>query len=307
MAMNTLANSLSGGGSSVYMTDDDPTLVGQALPFSLKLMETVLEETPEHEALLVATGSGFVMYAHAYSLRPARLSEATDLRAARRERARAKALFLRGRGYVGRALEVRHPGIVQELLRNPDSAVRELDEDDLSAMYWFAAAHGSAVSTDKSDMALVADFPVVPALLNRALELDETWNEGAFHELLISVAASQAVGPGGGGKQAERHFDRAMELNGGRSVGPIVTLAETVCVQRQDRERFNELLNQALAFDADSVPENRLANLLAQEHAAWLLSRVEELFFDGSTSEYEDIEREHTPESGGLVRWPIHM
>ena len=300
--MNTLANSLSGGGSSVYMSDDDPTLVGEALPFSLKLMETVLEETPEHHALLVATGSGFVMYAHAYVLHPARLMESTDLRAARRERARAKALFLRGRGYAGRALEVRHPGILPELLRNPDTAVQELDEDDLPAMYWFAAAHGSAVSTDKSDMDLVADFPVVPALLNRARELDETWNEGALHELLIVVATSQAEGPGGGGEQAERHFERAMELNGSRSVGPIVTLAETVCVQRQDRERFTALLNQALAFDVDSVPEKRLANLLAQEHAAWLLSRVEDLFFDDGISEYESI-----PLSGGLVRWPVHM
>ncbi|MCJ7630440.1 MAG: TRAP transporter TatT component family protein, partial [Longimicrobiales bacterium] len=41
MAMNSVANALSGGegGSNVYLTDDDPILVGQALPFSLKLME----------------------------------------------------------------------------------------------------------------------------------------------------------------------------------------------------------------------------------------------------------------------------
>ena len=46
MAMNALANSLSGGGAGVYLTDNDPVLVGQALPFSLKLMETILQERP---------------------------------------------------------------------------------------------------------------------------------------------------------------------------------------------------------------------------------------------------------------------
>lgn len=70
-----------------------------------------------------------------------------------------------------------------------------------------------------------------------------------------------------------------MEISGGRSVGPLVTLAETVCVQEQDRERFTDLLNQATAFDVDRYPETRLSNVLAQEQAAWLLNRVDELFF----------------------------
>jgi predicted anti-sigma-YlaC factor YlaD len=174
-------------------------------------------------------------------------------------------------------------------------------------MYWFAAAHGSAVSSDKSDMGLVADLPVVPALLDRALELNETWNEGALHELLIVVAASQGEGPGGGSAKAEHHFVKAMELSGGRSIGPLVSLAETVCVQRQDRVRFTALLNEALDFDVDQVPEKRLANLLSQEHAAWLLSRTDELFFDNGSSASERVPDGDTPMSGGLARWPIHM
>ena len=50
MAMNSLADALSGQGEggSAYLSDDDPALVGEALPFSLKLMESILQETPEH-------------------------------------------------------------------------------------------------------------------------------------------------------------------------------------------------------------------------------------------------------------------
>ena len=130
MAMNGIADALAGSGGSgrgnVYLSDEDPVLVGEALPFSLKLMETVLQEKPEHEGLLVATATGFVSYAEMWVLRPALHLEMEDYAAFKRGRARAKALFLRARGYAGRALAVRHPGIDGRLLQAPDSAVDEL-------------------------------------------------------------------------------------------------------------------------------------------------------------------------------------
>jgi predicted anti-sigma-YlaC factor YlaD len=276
MAVKGMADALSGGGTSVYLSDDDPVLVGQALPFSLKLMETVLQETPEHQGLLVATAAAFVMYAHGYVLRPARVLESTDLVGARREMARAKALFLRGEGYAKRALEASRSGFLGRLEKDPAVAVAELTEADVPAMYWYAAALASAVSTDKSDMGLVDAFPVVPALLGRGLELDEAWSQGAIHALLVSVTAG---GGDTGTARAEHHFRRAMELNEGRSVGPLVTMAETVCIREQDRKRFTDLLSQALVFDVDRHPETRLSNILAQKHAAWLLDQVDELFF----------------------------
>ena len=275
--MNSLANALSGGDgeSNVYLTDNDPILVGEALPFSLKLMETILQETPEHEGLLVAAATGFVSYAEMWVLRPARYLEMEDYQASKRGRARAKNLFLRARGYAGRAMEVRHPGIVSDLLLSPESAVLQLDAKDLPAMYWFAAAHGRAIWTDLSDSFLLVEAPTVTALLNRGLDLDERWNGGAFHELYMGIPTQL----GGSQEATEEHFAKAMEFNEGRSIGPLISLAESVYLPRQDQDEFTRILNEALAFDPDQHPETRLANTLAQEHAAWLLSRTDELFW----------------------------
>jgi predicted anti-sigma-YlaC factor YlaD len=275
MAMNGLADALSGGGSNVYLTDEDPILVGEALPFSLKLMETVLQETPEHEGLLVAAATGFTSYAEMWVLRPATYREREDVQASRRGKLRAKALFLRARGYAGRALETRHPGIVDRLLRNPTEAVQDLRVEDLPAMYWFAAAHGRAISTDPGDAELLVQGRTVSALLDRGLELDESWDRGAFHELYIGIPGQL----GGSPEKSEYHFRKAMEFNEGTSIGPLVTLAEVVHVQRQDRAAFTRTLEEALAFDPDAHPETRLTNVLAQEHAEWLLSRADELFW----------------------------
>ena len=278
MAVGAMADALSGEGTSAFMTDDDPALVGDALPSSLKLMESILQEAPEHRGLLVATASGFVQYAHGWVLRPAEEIEATDLRAARAGRARAKRLFLRALDYGRRALEVGRPGYTDELFRDPESRVGELGTEDVPAMYWTAAALGSAIGAAKDDMSLVADLPVVLALARRALEVDEGWGDGTLHELMITLESGRPDGPDSGVPAAERHFQRALELSAGHTVSPLVTMAETVCVRTQDRARFQRLLEQALAFDLTIAPEHRLANELARERARWLLDRIDDLF-----------------------------
>src|ERR1039457_1736272 len=65
MAVNKLGNALASGGST-FSGDDDPDLVGAALPFSLKLMESLLAESPKHRGLLLASASGFVAYSNIY-------------------------------------------------------------------------------------------------------------------------------------------------------------------------------------------------------------------------------------------------
>ena len=69
-AATRVANVLAESGTT-YASDNDPDLVGDALPFGLKTMEGLLEEIPEHRALLIATASGFTQYAYAYVDLPA--------------------------------------------------------------------------------------------------------------------------------------------------------------------------------------------------------------------------------------------
>jgi predicted anti-sigma-YlaC factor YlaD len=61
-------------------------------------------------------------------------------------------------------------------------------------------------------------------------------------------------------------------------VGPLLSLAESVALQIQDRAEFESLLQQALAIDPDTVPKWRLVNLILQERARWRLAHIDELF-----------------------------
>jgi hypothetical protein len=279
LAVNSVADALSDENASVFASDDDPELVGDALPFALKTMESLLEATPRHKKLLVATSSGFVQYAHAYVVRPAEATETTNIAYAREQRKRAKRLFLRARNYGLRALDLDYPSVSDSLLKNRLSLVSKFQKKDVPAMYWTAVAWASAISMAKNDMALVGNFPVVEAMMARALQLDESWSKGTLHEFYIILSAGKSESQGGGAAVAEKHFKRAMELNGGRSISPIVYLAESVCVPQQDRVRFESLLNEVLKFDVNLYPENRLSNILAQRKARLLISNIDNLFF----------------------------
>ncbi|MGA7771013.1 MAG: TRAP transporter TatT component family protein, partial [Candidatus Sulfotelmatobacter sp.] len=78
IAVNKLGDSLASGGDT-FASDDDPDLVGEALPFSLKLMESLLAESPRHRGLLLAASSGFTQYAFVYVQVPGEEIESQDL------------------------------------------------------------------------------------------------------------------------------------------------------------------------------------------------------------------------------------
>jgi predicted anti-sigma-YlaC factor YlaD len=277
LAVNKLGDALAQSGST-FASDDDPELVKAAVPFALKLMESLLAESPEHDGLLFATSSGFTQYAYAFVQQEADELEDQDLMAAQSMRKRARRLYLRARNYGLRGLESRRAGITEALRGDPSRALRKTRKSDVPLLYWTAASWGAAISVLKDDPDLIADIAVVEALIDRALALEEDYDHGAIHTFLISYELSRDGARVELEARARLHFARAMELSGGQQAGPLVALAEAVSVRNQDVAEFQALLNQALTIDPDARPEWRLANRVMQRRAAWLLARTDDLF-----------------------------
>jgi predicted anti-sigma-YlaC factor YlaD len=278
MAVNRIGDALASG-SSAFADDDDPELVGEAAAFALKTTEALLRESPRHRGLLLAATSGFAEYAFAFVQQQADFVEAQDLARATEQRARARRLFLRGRDYGLRAFEVDFPGFGQRLRDDPAQALARTERRHVPLLYWTGVAWFGAINLAKDDSALTADQYVAEALVRRALELDEGYERGALHDILISWEARGGAA-GGSYERAREHFERASALAGGRRAAPFVTYAESVCVARQDRKGFEQALAQALAVDPAALPDQRLTNVVFQRRARWLLARVDELFIE---------------------------
>lgn len=276
-AVNRAADALSSG-TSAFAADDDPQLIEAAAPFSLKLMESLLARSPQHVGLLTATAAGFTQYAYGFVQTEAETLETTDFAAAQGQHLRARKLYLRARDYGLRGLEALHPGFTSRLQADPAAAVRECRKPDAPLLYWSAAAWTAAIGQAKDDPSLVGELPRPQAMIDRALELDEAYGDGAIHSFLISYSMARPDLAEPAAEVAKRHYARAVELSHGRLAGPHVSYAESVCVALQDRACFDQALQAALAVNPDAAPEHRLENVIMQRRAAWLASQADHWF-----------------------------
>ncbi len=281
-ALSLAAGAVASSGTS-YAADEDPELVRDAVPFGLKTMEGLLEGKPRHEGLLTALASGFTQYGYAFVQGDADLADLEGrLEPARAGRERAKKLYLRAREYGLRGLDLRRKGIAARLRAGgaglPGALAELREREDVPLLYWTASAWTLAIANGKADMGLVAELPVPVAMMERALALDEAWNEGAIHEFFVAYDATRSAAEGGGTERAKAHLERALALSMNRKLGPRVSFAEGVLVQRQDRAEFTRLLEEVLRADPGEVPRYRLANILAQRRARALLAHADDLF-----------------------------
>jgi predicted anti-sigma-YlaC factor YlaD len=277
-AVDALGGAISRG-NDVFAMVVDPEFVREALPFALKATEALILEAPEDQRLLVTAASGFTQYARAFLGGDAAALQERDWAGAEALRERAFRMYVRARDYGLRALEVEHPGLGAELRRAPHQAAERIGPDEVAAAFWTGTAWiaGIALALDRPEV--LADLEAARALLERTLVLDEDWQDGALHEVMISVAALPEA-MGGSDERAREHFERAVALSRGERAGPFVTYATDVVLDRQDRAAFVELLERALAVDVAARPTARVANVLAQRRARELLGELDLHFFD---------------------------
>jgi predicted anti-sigma-YlaC factor YlaD len=284
IAVNKIGNALASGGST-FETDDDPDLVAEALPFGLKMMESLLAESPKHKGLLLAAASGFTEYARAFVEQRSDEAQKDDLERSEAMRARARRLYGRAHRYGMRGLEAGYPGIGKAIEDDPEAALKRVGKKDSALLYWTAASLGLEISASNVDPHMIVRLPVVDAMIQRVVALEEKWGDGAVPEFLISMESVRAGVPKDEMQKAMRgHFERSLALSGGGRASLFVTFAENACVPVQNRAEFQAMIEKALAVDVDLKPEYRLANLVAQRRARWLKGRINELFLEGGPS-----------------------
>ena len=282
LVVDQLAEALAGGdgNAEVFMGDDDPQLVADALPFSIKLYETLLSLSPEHEGLLLTTGSLYIMYANAFIQIPADMLEIEEFETQLKDFQRAKKLYLRGRDVVTSAIELRYPGFTEALLADEglDAYLDAFTEEDVPLLYWFSTGWFAPVTIDSFDFDVLLRLPAVIRVLDRAYALNPEYNNGSFEEFYISVYSALPEAMGGGRDKSVEAFERAIAIQKGSSAGPYVALALSVARLEQNVDWFVELMETALAIDVDEYPQNRLINTIQQERAQWYLDHLDDFF-----------------------------
>lgn len=280
MAMNTVANALTGdSNSTVFTGDNDPELVGAALPFAIKMYESLLASNPGHSGLQLTTGSLYVMYANAFIHTPASMLPEVEYKSQEFLYKRAKNLYIRGRDIILNGLELKYKGFKTKMeQRKFKEALAPFKKQDAKMLYWAGAGWMGAFAIDPFDMDFGVTLPGAAALIEKVLELDPNFGKGDIHNFYILYYGSLPEYMGGSYEKARQHFQLAVTASGGKAAAPYLSLATTVSINDQNVTEFTELLQKALVINPDANMEIRLVNTLDQRKARWFLEHTDDFF-----------------------------
>ncbi|MBR3671975.1 MAG: hypothetical protein IKN68_04990 [Spirochaetia bacterium] len=285
MAVNSMAKNMSGDAAAVFMEDNDPELVGDALPVILKMMDMMAATAPDNSAVKSSAGSMYVMYANVYLQGKGAILPYDQWEEQKELYDRAKKNYRRGYDYIMDSLELKHKGFKAAFAEgNYDTAFGGFRKEDAADLYWGGAAVLAGVSVDILDPHFASDRDGAVQMLFKALELDPDFGNGMLDEIMMQYFASLPEGMGGSMEKALYHYKHGVELSKDNMVSIHVSYASTICTKNQSQEGYDEftaVLEDVLARDVESIKENRLANIISQRKAAWLLENRDDYFLFG--------------------------
>jgi hypothetical protein len=153
--------------------------------------------------------------------------------------------------------------------------------NDVSDLYWLAAAYGGAIKSSRGNPFDVVKLPVVKKLLMTAIALDPKWGKGALYSAMMSYTSSRPDLFGDALIDSVSSFyAKALIASDSLDASLFVSYAELIDKKFQDRDAFEQKLDLALNMDVEKDKDFRLSNIIAQERAKWLLSKTDEFFFE---------------------------
>jgi hypothetical protein len=250
--------------SAAILNQDDPELVASGVPAYLLLVDGMISQSPDNKDLLAAGAQLFALYGSRFEPDPARVVRLTR----------------KARSYGERALCLAHaPACAWQGSPYDDfvSQLAAIDRKNIDYLYAYAISWLSYLDATSDDWTAVAELPWVEAALERALEIDETHEQGGLHTYLGILNALRPPALGGRPEVAKAHFERAIELSSGRDLSSKVEYARRYARMMFDQDLHDRLLREVIAAPSEAQGLT-LFNVLAKQEAEQLLSTSREYF-----------------------------
>lgn len=261
-SVSDMANGL----TDAILNQNDPQTVRDGAPSYLLLIDGLIQGDPEDPGRLLAGARLYGAYSSIF---------VTE------DQARNKRLISRAKDYSRRAL-CKELSDLCAVLDSPFDVFKPVldeidDTDDVAMLHTTAVVWVAWVKAHKDDWAAVADLAKVKAMMQKVIELDESYDRGSAHLYMGLLNTLLPAALGGKPEEARVSFERSIELSKGRDLMRKVHFAE-----RYARLVFNKKLHDRLLNDVINAQPNEsgltLMNVMAQKRANELLKSGKEYF-----------------------------
>ena len=257
-----------------FFEEGDLEFAEEAAPANLKLLDGLIKGSDyENDGLLLKGCKLYAMYAMGFI-------EDTETQR-RKERAalkRASKFYEKAKDYGLKVLS-RNPDFRNAVNKGPEEFTKVLQafgKDDVPALFWAGFAWGSYINLNRNKTKAIANLPKAKALIDRVMELDDTYFYGLPHLFMI-VYYSMPKMFGGDPEKAKAEYDRIKEISGDKFILAEFFMAKNYAVQVQDRKLFDEMLEIIEDADDDIIPEE-LFTAVAKAKAEVLNKKRKDLF-----------------------------
>lgn len=250
--------------SAAILTSDDPVTIEQGLPAYLLLMDALVRNNPDQDALWQAAAVLNSAYAGSFV----------------KDSQRAMTLNNKALNYAFSSL-CHHDS---RLCRPRDMSVDDLKrilpsfkKTEAGLLYVTGSVWAGWIQANSADWNAIADMARVEAVMTRVVELDGGYQQGSAHLYLGVLATALTPALGGRPEVGKQHFEQAITLSSGQNLMAKLYYAKNYARGVFDRDLHDRLLQEVLAADPHAG-NFTLSNLLAQQQAKELLESANDYF-----------------------------
>lgn len=274
--IDSLAGKFSSNQSNVIRGEEDPELLGDSMPFMLKMLEIMSESSPENEDIKVSLAQGFTAYGSLWLENEALINEDENYEYSEHLNNRAKQLFYRAWHYGFQGLNLQYPAF-REKIKNDLSVLTSMKKNDVPLLTWTGLAMVSWIKHSSDNADAISELPLAVSMIKRAFDLNPEYGDGILYEFFIYYD-SERIDSGGKKNLLANYRDKIITDSDNHKCSPYLTWASAISVKTQNRSEFIEMLEEGLKIDVDKRPEYRLSNKICQKMSGWYLSKIDDFF-----------------------------
>ncbi|MCW8922338.1 MAG: TRAP transporter TatT component family protein [Gammaproteobacteria bacterium] len=253
------------GGIYALNQETDLLLAENAIPTNINMLEGMIHIDPDNDSLRIYAAQAYYGLGYGFN---------EDNRPKR-----AVNFYMRGLKHGLHALSVNgYKNIRTMPMEELETMLAQMDDNDVGAVFWTASNWAKWIDNNRDRSESLIELPKPTALMQRVLELDDTFYYGGAHMYFGVFYGGRSPMFGGDFKKAEAHFDRAREITDDQLLVADLLQAQYLSRQKMDREDFHNRLTKIINAPEDLNPDLALLNNIAKRKAKLLLKEEDKWF-----------------------------
>ncbi|MBT8119371.1 MAG: TRAP transporter TatT component family protein [Gammaproteobacteria bacterium] len=253
------------GGMDALLQEPDLQLAEDSLPANISMLNGMIQLDPENARLHSYAAQAYYGISYGFN-------EDSDIN-------RAEKFYLRGLDHGLIALQLQG-------LKDPENQsfaefeqqLQKLGKDEVATLFWTAMNWAKLIDLNRDDTERLMQLPKPTAMMQRVLELDETFYFGSAHMYFGVYYGSRAPTLGGNFEKSEQHFDKAREITDGKLLVADLLQAQYLSRQKLDQKDFHDRLTKIIDAPEDLYPEATMLNQISKRKAKLLLNKESQWF-----------------------------